>query len=134
MWLCHVQDTGFFCRWDGRWDTPYGHFFLKWYSDALIAHARSLLQAATSIFNARGHPRCTVDNHIAPFTSSVHTDYGSYQNLASVRALAVQQMPCWGGVGDRWAGCFYTPVHVRFSWVCVSHASSLLGVLVAAIV
>ena len=81
--LC-VQDTGFFCQWNGQWDSPYGRFFLEWYSNALVQHARSLLKAATSIFQAAGAPQCTLDNHIAPFTSAVHAAYGSHSNLASV--------------------------------------------------
>ena len=85
--LCHsrAQDTGFFCRWNGQWDSPYGRFFLEWYSDALIQHARSLLRAATSIFHSRGNPRCNLDNHNQPFTSAVHADYGvNHSNLGSV--------------------------------------------------
>ncbi|KAK9800195.1 hypothetical protein WJX73_007313 [Symbiochloris irregularis] len=84
------EDTGFFCRWNGQWETPYGRFFLRWYSDALVSHARALLQAATTIFNPRGNPHCNVDNHNDPFTSSVHAQYGSAANLASARTSAAE--------------------------------------------
>lgn len=84
-----MQDTGFFRGWNGRWDTPYGHFFLQWYSDALVQHARSLLHAATSIFNTRAHPRCTIDNHTEPFTSAVNAEYSSNAHLTSVRRSAL---------------------------------------------
>jgi len=47
------HDTPFFTA-AGRWASPYGHFFLSWYSDALIAHGDRLLGAAASEFSGTG--------------------------------------------------------------------------------
>ena len=48
-----LQETGFFCGWGGSWDTPYGRFFLEWYSRALVDHGERLLRAAGGIFKFR---------------------------------------------------------------------------------
>lgn len=48
-----MQETGFFCGWGGSWDTPYGRFFLEWYSRSLLEHGERLLKAARSIFQFR---------------------------------------------------------------------------------
>lgn len=48
-----AQETGFFCGWGGSWDTPYGRFFLEWYSKALVDHGERLLQTAATIFSFR---------------------------------------------------------------------------------
>lgn len=45
------EETGFFRRWGGRWDTEYGRFFLSWYSQALLEHGERMLAAAGSVFN-----------------------------------------------------------------------------------
>lgn len=50
-----LQETGFFCGWGGSWDTPYGRFFLEWYSKALVDHGERLLNAASTVFNFRKH-------------------------------------------------------------------------------
>ena len=50
-------ETGFFVSQGGSWDTPYGHFFLSWYSGALLRHADRVLAAAASALNKRGRPR-----------------------------------------------------------------------------
>jgi hypothetical protein len=50
--MCRVsQETGFFCSWGGSWDSPYGRFFLSWYSGALLDHGDRMLRAAASVFN-----------------------------------------------------------------------------------
>ncbi|KAI4345481.1 hypothetical protein L6164_012603 [Bauhinia variegata] len=47
------NDNGFFK--DGSsWESPYGDFFLSWYSDQLIAHGDRLLSLAASTFNDIG--------------------------------------------------------------------------------
>lgn len=43
------QDTPFF-TWGGGWQGAHGDFFLRWYSDALAAHAERLLHAAVRVF------------------------------------------------------------------------------------
>ncbi|GAB4819848.1 hypothetical protein N2152v2_006894 [Parachlorella kessleri] len=50
------EETGFFCSWGGSWDSPYGRFFLSWYSGALLEHGDRMLRAATSIFNVAHTP------------------------------------------------------------------------------
>ena len=50
-------ETGFFVSQGGSWDTPYGAFFLSWYSGALLQHADRVLAAAASALNKRGRPR-----------------------------------------------------------------------------
>ena len=47
------EDTGFFQR-DGTWNTPYGQFFLEWYSRKLIEHGETILTAANAIFKETG--------------------------------------------------------------------------------
>ena len=58
-----VQETGFFRSWGGSWDTPYGQFFLSWYSGVLIAHGERMVSIAASIFNTQHPQRCTLSNH-----------------------------------------------------------------------
>lgn len=43
------HQTGFFHQ-HGNWCTPYGKFFLQWYSEMLIRHADSVLGAAREVF------------------------------------------------------------------------------------
>ncbi|EIE25773.1 glycoside hydrolase [Coccomyxa subellipsoidea C-169] len=43
------EETGFFRGMGGSWDTPYGAFFLAWYSGALLAHGERLVKVATSV-------------------------------------------------------------------------------------
>ena len=62
---CWAQETGFFRSWGGSWDTPYGRFFLEWYSNALLDHGDRMLRAACAIFNTRRSARCTLQNHTA---------------------------------------------------------------------
>jgi hypothetical protein len=45
------DETVFFRDRDGTWDTDYGHFFLNWYSQALLDHGDRMLRAASSVFN-----------------------------------------------------------------------------------
>ncbi|XP_021768081.1 beta-amylase 3, chloroplastic-like [Chenopodium quinoa] len=49
----YPEDTGFFRR-EGTWKTPYGQFFLEWYSAKLIEHGESILGAAHGIFKDTG--------------------------------------------------------------------------------
>ena len=45
------ESTNFFKALGGAWDTPYGHFFLSWYSSALLSHGDRLLSLASSAFS-----------------------------------------------------------------------------------
>ena len=48
---CGPDETGFFQGWGGRWDSEYGRFFLKWYSQALVDHGDKMMNATASVFN-----------------------------------------------------------------------------------
>ncbi|GAX76884.1 hypothetical protein CEUSTIGMA_g4330.t1 [Chlamydomonas eustigma] len=50
-------ETGFFVSQGGSWSTPYGHFFLSWYSGLLSKHAERILTRASNILNRAGRPR-----------------------------------------------------------------------------
>lgn len=50
-------ETGFFISQGGSWSTPYGHFFLSWYSGLLWNHAERVLTEASDILNRTGRPR-----------------------------------------------------------------------------
>ncbi|KAL6753941.1 beta-amylase [Haematococcus lacustris] len=50
-------ETGFFVSQGGSWSTPYGHFFLSWYSGLLVKHADRILTAAQQALNKTGRPR-----------------------------------------------------------------------------
>ncbi|OIV94099.1 hypothetical protein TanjilG_05479 [Lupinus angustifolius] len=47
------EDTGFFKR-EGTWNSEYGEFFLKWYSNKLLVHGESLLASSKGIFHTSG--------------------------------------------------------------------------------
>lgn len=49
------DETVFFRGWDGGWQSPYGRFFLEWYSNSLIEHGDRMLSIATSIFWGDGN-------------------------------------------------------------------------------
>jgi len=51
-----AYETGFFADEGGSWATPYGDFFLTWYSDALLKHAERMLGAASEVFARRAGP------------------------------------------------------------------------------
>ncbi|KAJ8451196.1 hypothetical protein Cgig2_013968 [Carnegiea gigantea] len=44
------EDTQFFKKEGGGWSSPYGEFFLSWYSKMLLDHADRILSRATPIF------------------------------------------------------------------------------------
>ena len=67
-----MQETGFFRSWGGSWDTPYGQFFLSWYSGVLIAHGERLVSMAASIFNTIHPEQCTLSNHMNSSQSIVN--------------------------------------------------------------
>jgi len=49
-------DTGFFVSEGGSWDSPYGAFFLKWYSSLLVDHCDRMLTAANEVLGKRNLP------------------------------------------------------------------------------
>lgn len=44
------DSNGFFKDHGGSWETPYGDFFLNWYSGELVSHGSRLLSLASSVF------------------------------------------------------------------------------------
>ncbi|KAL5726871.1 beta-amylase [Ranunculus cassubicifolius] len=52
--LMHNPEETEFFRSDGSWDTPYGRFFLEWYSGMLLLHGERLCAAAENIFWGTG--------------------------------------------------------------------------------
>ncbi|GFR39716.1 hypothetical protein Agub_g197, partial [Astrephomene gubernaculifera] len=46
------EHTGFFSQ-NGSWNTPYGRFFLEWYSNCLLKHGERLLTVANQVFAAK---------------------------------------------------------------------------------
>ncbi|OMO98391.1 Glycoside hydrolase, family 14 [Corchorus olitorius] len=48
------NSTNFFKDHGGSWESPYGDFFLSWYSSELIAHGDRLLSLASSVFGDMG--------------------------------------------------------------------------------
>lgn len=44
------NDGGFFHEQYGSWKTPYGNFFLSWYSGELLAHGNHMLSLVSSVF------------------------------------------------------------------------------------
>jgi len=49
-------ETGFFVSEGGSWDSPYGDFFLRWYSGVLLDHCDRMLHAARDVFGRRNFP------------------------------------------------------------------------------
>jgi beta-amylase len=47
------EETEFFCS-EGGWNSPYGEFFLQWYSNMLLNHGERILAEAESIFHKSG--------------------------------------------------------------------------------
>merc|ERR1711977_184824 len=54
-------DTGFFHPQTGSYDTPYGRFFLAWYSNLLIEHGGRVLKAITEVVREQCPPEMAVE-------------------------------------------------------------------------
>ncbi|CAM8934724.1 unnamed protein product [Rhodiola kirilowii] len=48
------EETEFFRRDEGSWNTPYGKFFLGWYSSMLLLHGERICREAEAIFRGTG--------------------------------------------------------------------------------
>lgn len=83
------QDTGFFRGWGGAWDSSYGQFFMKWYSDQLLLHGQRLCKIASCIFSTSRPPRCTPRYH-STHPSSPLDPMSLVSNLASVLRCPLQ--------------------------------------------
>ncbi|KAH7443748.1 hypothetical protein KP509_02G049300 [Ceratopteris richardii] len=72
------EDTDFFRR-DGGWNSPYGEFFLQWYSDLLLAHGERILASAEGVFRESGVK-------ISGKVAGIHWHYGSRSHPAELTA------------------------------------------------
>ena len=57
-------ETGFFNSDTGNWNTPYGHFFLQWYSGLLVKHADRVLTTANAAITRPGMKRILASTKI----------------------------------------------------------------------
>ncbi|KAG8045485.1 hypothetical protein GUJ93_ZPchr0008g11532 [Zizania palustris] len=90
------EETSFFRANDGCWNTPYGRFFLEWYSGMLLLHGERLCMVADAIFSGTGMT-------IAGKVSGIHWHYytcshpseltaGYYNTLLRDGYLPIAQM------------------------------------------
>ncbi|XP_073279093.1 beta-amylase 1, chloroplastic [Primulina huaijiensis] len=73
------EDTVFFRKEGGGWNSPFGEFFLSWYSQMLLNHGERILQSATSIFH---DPKVKISVKIA----GIHWHYGSRSHAPELTA------------------------------------------------
>ncbi|KAH7666838.1 Beta-amylase protein [Dioscorea alata] len=45
------ENSGFFKDHGGSWESPYGQFFISWYTDLLLAHGDRVLSIASKVFD-----------------------------------------------------------------------------------
>jgi len=72
------EDTPFFRR-DGGWNSPYGEFFLKWYSGMLLDHGERILTAAEAIFRGTG-------TKLSGKVAGIHWHYGTRSHAPELTA------------------------------------------------
>lgn len=65
-------ETGFFRNDGGSFETEYGRFFLKWYSEELIRHADTILGRAREVLSQPGRPRDVTMVREAPDGGSLY--------------------------------------------------------------
>lgn len=73
------EDTQFFRKENGGWNSPYGEFFLTWYSQMLLDHGERILSSATSIFNDTGVK-------ISVKIAGIHWHYGTRSHAPELTA------------------------------------------------
>lgn len=73
------DDTNFFRKEGGGWDSEYGEFFLTWYSRMLLDHGERILQSAEAIFENRGVK-------ISVKIAGIHWHYGSRSHAPELTA------------------------------------------------
>ncbi|KAG6475031.1 beta-amylase 1, chloroplastic-like [Zingiber officinale] len=72
------EDTSFF-RHDGGWNSPYGEFFLSWYSQMLLDHGERIVSSATSIFSS-------TQVKISVKVAGIHWHYGTRSHAPELTA------------------------------------------------
>lgn len=73
------EDTAFFRREGGGWDSHYGEFFLTWYSQMLLDHGERILTSAKSIFDSTGVK-------ISVKVAGIHWHYGTRSHAPELTA------------------------------------------------
>ncbi|KAK3187736.1 hypothetical protein Dsin_027297 [Dipteronia sinensis] len=73
------EDTNFFRKEGGGWNTTYGEFFLTWYSQMLLDHGERILTSAKSIFESSGVK-------ISVKVAGIHWHYGTRSHAPELTA------------------------------------------------
>ncbi|KAI3839652.1 hypothetical protein MKW92_047676 [Papaver armeniacum] len=73
------EDTPFFRREGGGWDSQYGEFFLTWYSQMLLDHGERIVSSAKSIFETTGVK-------ISVKVAGIHWHYGTRSHAPELTA------------------------------------------------
>ncbi|KAJ0035260.1 hypothetical protein Pint_25200 [Pistacia integerrima] len=73
------EDTPFFRKDGGGWNSEYGEFFLGWYSQMLIEHGERILSSAKSIFDRTGVK-------ISVKVAGIHWHYGTRSHAPELTA------------------------------------------------
>ncbi|CAI0383192.1 unnamed protein product [Linum tenue] len=73
------EDTRFFRKENGGWNSPYGEFFLNWYSQMLLDHGERILSSATSLFSNAG-------TKISAKVAGIHWHYGTRSHAPELTA------------------------------------------------
>uniref|UniRef100_A0A7N0UGI3 Beta-amylase n=1 Tax=Kalanchoe fedtschenkoi TaxID=63787 RepID=A0A7N0UGI3_KALFE len=73
------EDTTFFRKEGGGWDSQYGEFFLSWYSKMLLDHGERILSSAASIFQNSGLK-------ISVKVAGIHWHYGTLSHAPELTA------------------------------------------------
>lgn len=73
------EDTPFFKKEGGGWNSPYGEFFLTWYSQMLIDHGERILTSTKSLFENAGVK-------ISVKIAGIHWHYGTRSHAPELTA------------------------------------------------
>lgn len=73
------EDTPFFRKEGGGWNSPYGEFFLSWYSQMLLDHGERILVLAKSTFQNTGVK-------ISVKVAGIHWHYGTRSHAPELTA------------------------------------------------
>ncbi|KAL7105651.1 hypothetical protein ACP275_07G057400 [Erythranthe tilingii] len=73
------EDTNFFRKEGGGWDSQYGEFFLSWYSQMLLDHGERILKSASGIFGNEGVK-------ISVKVAGIHWHYGTRSHAPELTA------------------------------------------------
>ncbi|KAK4769356.1 hypothetical protein SAY86_027506 [Trapa natans] len=73
------EDTHFFRKEGGGWNSPYGEFFLSWYSKMLLDHGEKILVSAKATFESTGVK-------ISVKVAGIHWHYGTRSHAPELTA------------------------------------------------